>query len=366
MLHLLLILFHLAQLVQGTSTNTTDSSCRNVWSILSSCALTLLICVWHAIHFTIHQDEWTTTWWFKGLCVLGSFVAPEAIVVWAARDWKSARERVIEFRDEEYEWSMTHSFFAEMGGFVYRDDKGRPRTIDSREFLRPCKANEIANPIITAKDIKGRSKSDALGKVILTLQLFWFMLQVVVRGSTGFAVTLVELDTVCMAVLSLLVLLLCTGGKSHSSRTVPTFCTIHLLEWNCIHERNRSCKPFLLQHSASRTDITIYRSNAWKSDPSCLSTLMSCFTRTQKTQPTTGDEETSLADRKGKPSHPKSRRLVDELDEEEVIAVSLLSTWTILIFSFPARGIVHLERGIEFATTPNSRQSLIESSGTYM
>ncbi|KAF8433196.1 hypothetical protein L210DRAFT_3355512, partial [Boletus edulis BED1] len=52
------------------------------------------------------------------------------------------------------------------------------------------------------------SKSDALGKAILTLQLFWFMLQVVVCSSTCLAVTLIELDTVCMAVLSLLVLFL--------------------------------------------------------------------------------------------------------------------------------------------------------------
>ncbi|KAF8127434.1 hypothetical protein EV363DRAFT_1266966 [Boletus edulis] len=310
MLHLLLILFHLAQLVQGTSTNTTDSSCppldgttRNVGSILGSCALTLLICVWHAIHFTIHQDEWTTTWWFKGLCVLGSFVAPEAIVAWAARDWKN----------EEYEWSMTHSFFADMGGFLYRDDKGVSRTIDSREFLRLCKANEIANPVITAKDIKGRSKSDALGKAILTLQLFWFMLQVVVRGSTGFAVTLVELDTVCMAVLSLLVLLLWWEKP---------------LRPDCPHIFYYSPPGVELY---PRTQSAL--STAWKSDPSwSLSTLMSCFTRTKKTktQPTTGDEETSLVVRNDKPQHSKSRELVDELDEEEVIAVALLSTWTIL------------------------------------
>ena len=101
---------------------------------------------------------------------------------------------------------MTHSFFAEMGGFVYRDDQGGVRTINSLEFLELCKANKIANPAITVKEIKDRSKSDAVGKAILTVQLLWFTLQAVVRGSSGRAVTLVELDTVCMAALSLLVL----------------------------------------------------------------------------------------------------------------------------------------------------------------
>ena len=101
---------------------------------------------------------------------------------------------------------MTHSFFAEMGGFVYRDDQGGLRTINSLKFLELCRENKIANPLITVKEIKDRSKSDAIGKAILATQLFWFALQVTVRGSSGLAVTLVELDTVCMAGLSLLVL----------------------------------------------------------------------------------------------------------------------------------------------------------------
>ena len=101
---------------------------------------------------------------------------------------------------------MTHSFFAEMNGFVYRDDRGGLRAIHSLEFLELFEANKIAIPVITAKEIKDRSKSDAIGKAILATQLFWFALQVVVRGSSGLAVTLVELDTVCMTALSLFVL----------------------------------------------------------------------------------------------------------------------------------------------------------------
>ena len=114
-----------------------------------------------------------------------------------------------------YEWSMMHSFFAEMGGFVYRDDQGHLHTIKSLEFLQLCKANKIANPVITVKDIKDKSKSDNLGKAILTIQLFWFTLQAVVRHSKGLAVTLVELDTASLAVLSLFILFLWWGKPLH-------------------------------------------------------------------------------------------------------------------------------------------------------
>lgn len=108
--------------------------------------------------------------------------------------------------EKGYQWSMTHSFFAEMGGFVYRDKRGNLRKIKSLEFLDLCEANRIANPLITVKEIRDRSKSDALSKTIFAVQLVWFALQVVVRCPCGLAVTLIELDTVSMAVLSLLVI----------------------------------------------------------------------------------------------------------------------------------------------------------------
>lgn len=103
---------------------------------------------------------------------------------------------------------MTHSYFAEMNGFLYHDNEGNPHKINSLDFLRLCEAGKIANPLITAKEIKDRSKSDALGKAIFALQLFWFTLHVSLRGSHSLAVTLVELDTLCMAVLTLLALFL--------------------------------------------------------------------------------------------------------------------------------------------------------------
>ena len=108
--------------------------------------------------------------------------------------------------EKGYQWSMTHSFFAEMGGFVYHDDEGKSRMIKSLEFLELCEAHKIANPIITVQEIQDKSKSDALAKAILAVQLLWFTIQVVARGSRGLAVTLLELDTVSMAALALLIL----------------------------------------------------------------------------------------------------------------------------------------------------------------
>jgi len=95
-----------------------------------------------------------------------------------------------------------------MGGFVYCDDEGNLHTINSPRFLELCEANKIANPLITEQEIKDKSKSDALGRAILAFQLLWFTLQVSTRHFSDLTVTLVELDTVCMAVLTLLLLFL--------------------------------------------------------------------------------------------------------------------------------------------------------------
>ncbi|KAG6374685.1 hypothetical protein JVT61DRAFT_4054 [Boletus reticuloceps] len=313
MLRLLLALFYLTQLVQGTSTNTTDSSCppldgqtRSVWSILGSCALTLLICVWHTIHFDFprHTHDWIEK--PVGLVLL-SFFAPEMVVMVATYQWWEARRKVNRFHEKGYHWSMTHSFFAEMGGFVYRDNKGGLRTIYSLEFLELCEAGRIANPVITVKEIKDKSKSDALGKAILALQLLWFVLQVIARGSRGFAITLIELDTVCVAVLSLLVL---------------------FLWWN--KPLRPECPHIFYSPQEVKVDPQMHStlSKAWKAEPSYLGSLIACLTRRRETRSITDDEETALV---GKDKLvPSKFNMVDRIDKYEINTVSSCGAWMAL------------------------------------
>jgi len=106
MIHLLFVFLYLAQIVQGAS-NTTSSSCpptdgtlRSVWSILGSCALTLLICVWQAIHPEIppRKQRWNEIWQGRLIIVTMSFFFPEGMIFVAARQWRDARRKVEQFR----------------------------------------------------------------------------------------------------------------------------------------------------------------------------------------------------------------------------------------------------------------------------
>ena len=70
---------------------------RSVWSILGSCALTLLICVWQAIHFDLNYSSVDRSW-VPVMLALSSFFAPEVVVSIAAEEWVKARNHVILFR----------------------------------------------------------------------------------------------------------------------------------------------------------------------------------------------------------------------------------------------------------------------------
>ena len=97
---------------------------------------------------------------------------------------------------------MTHSHFMLIGGFALRDDTGI-KEINIDDFLSLVRVGDIVNPAIREEDINDKSTSDGLGKAILIVQLSWFTIQIIVRLVDHLAVTLVELDTVCMALLTL-------------------------------------------------------------------------------------------------------------------------------------------------------------------
>ncbi|KAF8551321.1 hypothetical protein OG21DRAFT_1512916 [Imleria badia] len=214
MVHLLFVILYLSRSVKGTSATCpppeSDGSSRTLWSILWSCALTLLICVWHAIHPDVPppRQKWWEAWLRLSTVfqAIAPFFLPQWVVYIACKQWYEARWRIIEFQDARYQWSMIHSFFAEMGGFYYCDETGSLCRIDSIEFLRLLEAREIANPVITELEIKDKSKLDSLGIFFLSVQLIWFTLQVVIRIQNRLVVTLVELDTVCMATVTLCLL----------------------------------------------------------------------------------------------------------------------------------------------------------------
>src|SRR5258708_1907765 len=111
----LLCTLYLARAIQATPTvNTTTISMdsveapsftnRTVWSIVSSSALTLLACIYSAIHPNIPSPKYgplRILWRRIGMMIM-ALIVPELIATWAIRQRLCARSLTKRFKDSGY------------------------------------------------------------------------------------------------------------------------------------------------------------------------------------------------------------------------------------------------------------------------
>ncbi|KAJ8582550.1 hypothetical protein M405DRAFT_937709 [Rhizopogon salebrosus TDB-379] len=214
-----------------------SSSCstsRTWWGIIWSCAATLFVCTWTAVHPNIPGvDEGKVAITCRRLFIMVmALFAPELIITWAARQFFSAHQAAKDFndtpdvqlsqvqslrgvQDESVSltiprpagskfrvWTVTHGFFAWMGGFLlYVNDEPRA-TLTPDELRDFVHDGSVDTPAIAEADISGRSKGDVLSKGIAILQIVWFILQIAIRYAQNLSITLLEIDTLAVVALT--------------------------------------------------------------------------------------------------------------------------------------------------------------------
>ncbi|KAG2030719.1 hypothetical protein BDR03DRAFT_905781 [Suillus americanus] len=212
---------------------------RTLWDILLSCWLTLFACTWTAIHPDIPgMDEGIVAITLRRLLLMAmALLGPEFVISWAAWQFLCARQVAKDFNDafgaqhaqphgnhraarqsepailllddisdsgksSSAGWTLTHGFFAWMGGFMLYID-GKPRaTLTPDELLQFVREGSVDMPVITEVDIEDRSKDDVLSKLVAILQLVWFIIQLIARYAQHLPVTLPEIDTLGIAALT--------------------------------------------------------------------------------------------------------------------------------------------------------------------
>lgn len=223
------------------SSNCSPSNTRTLWDILSSCGLTLFACTWTAIHPNVPgvNDGVVLTTFYRLCLMVVAFFIPEFMVVSAIAQFSCAQSAAEQLnrafgvqhaqphsdhqaiyqsepavagtslgsilnssRSSRTEWTLTHGFFAWMGGFVLYVNNEPRATLTPDELLRFVRKGYVEIPVITEADIEDRSKGDGLYKCIAILQLVWFIIQLIVRTAQGFPVTLLEIDTLGVAALA--------------------------------------------------------------------------------------------------------------------------------------------------------------------
>ena len=89
-----------------------------------------------------------------------------------------------------------------MGGFVLKVGSDEYVTLTPDELMHFIREGNVGIPNISDADIADRSERDGLSKAFATVQLAWFVLQLITRYFQNLQSTLLEVDTLSIAALT--------------------------------------------------------------------------------------------------------------------------------------------------------------------
>ncbi|KFG86909.1 hypothetical protein MANI_030314 [Metarhizium anisopliae] len=207
---------------RNASSNTTvgwvgSSDHRGTLDILYSSGATILLCVWISTYPNIPapRDRLYHRLIDKFNLAMIGFLGPDLLFALALGQWSSARRSVEEFRrvvpnDKDRSWSITHGFYADMGGFRIvsnREEDGIPTEdgipVNAKQLLYLIEHEYIDIPSLKEKEIKAMSASDTFSKVLVLWQVCWFTVTEVMRFGYHAPITTLELTAFIFAVMML-------------------------------------------------------------------------------------------------------------------------------------------------------------------
>jgi hypothetical protein len=202
-----------------------DPSGRGTWSLLSSCTITLGICVWNSIHLNLpSQGERSWVRWARKIKWLFiAILVPEAVVYNAFQQWMVASDflkklkKAAQTHNSKEEngavdggFDMIYAHFVTMGGFALRVDHLHNAlarvTITPQGMLFLASRGHFVQTDIDV--INDKSKANLLAKGLAALQILWLLGQVIERKVAKLPVTLLEVHTLVHVFCALVMYLL--------------------------------------------------------------------------------------------------------------------------------------------------------------
>ncbi|UPK92651.1 hypothetical protein LCI18_003586 [Fusarium solani-melongenae] len=196
---------------------------RGTMDILQSCILTLVACIYTALHLDVPKR--TSSWrlfFTKLKWVAITLFVPELPVFMAAdqlhQAWKLRQElRELKKRDEssnvDFEIDLRYCFFMIMGGVRldvhdiismpdldtediphFKDDGGRRSVRPSPETVSWLAKQNIWIEVLQ-KTIDDKSKADIFQKILVVIQVLWMVTQCIARSVYDLPLTLLEIHT---------------------------------------------------------------------------------------------------------------------------------------------------------------------------
>lgn len=213
--------------VPSTLSNYVSSpNTRGTLDILWSSLFTIIACTWTLQHPNVPEQRedhdpgllGDIKWGLKGfyrstMRMIWTVIAPELIIGVAYQGWDGAFEDNKEMKkwveDDKGSWSLTHSYYANMGGFVIRSrvkpsretKYHDPYHLNSRGIYALLEGGYIDKlPDVTEEEIKDKSKGDLFVKIIAVGQIVWSVIQIIGRAVRRLPVSPLEVAVVAFAV----------------------------------------------------------------------------------------------------------------------------------------------------------------------
>ncbi|KAL7902649.1 hypothetical protein HDV64DRAFT_287212 [Trichoderma sp. TUCIM 5745] len=217
---------------------------RGTLDILWSSLFTIFACTWTIQHPNVPEQRevddhsltlrgwrtwigslWRNIKWGMEECfrstlrMLWTVIAPELIISAACIQLIEARENEKKMKqhnlDDRVPWTRTHSYYANMGGFVVRNPSADktiyhdPYHLTGQEIFELREGGHIAYfPSITEAEIMDKSKGDMLGKLIALGQIVWSVCQIIARLVRKLPVSPLEVAVVAFAVCAVFIYVL--------------------------------------------------------------------------------------------------------------------------------------------------------------
>ncbi|KAF2832754.1 hypothetical protein CC86DRAFT_452155 [Ophiobolus disseminans] len=216
-----------------TATWKSSSTERGTLDLLSSCIITLVLCVYSCLHLNIPEHE-RTRWYHKvgkqAIWILLGIFTPEMVTYIAfeqrvaagyferhmnealfstkpadrSEDIELAQPILGDQNHERFPWTRIHSHYVLMGGFVLDCSALGPDTFPGRRtrftlttaaVLKLAETEPSMIPDIDVEQICDKSKASNFIKFVVCTQATWFIVQVLGRLSTHCALSLLEVNT---------------------------------------------------------------------------------------------------------------------------------------------------------------------------
>lgn len=191
---------------------TSGSNGRGTIDIVYSCGVTMFLCSWSVLCLNVPSLEDSQSRQFRRRIYITAlaFLGPEFLFQIALGQYLSARNSVKQFRESGIKtWTMTHAFYADMGGFVLRT-RGWDQYPEGWEKF-PVNAKQVHYlwtegyidfPRISKKDIRDKNKVDGVLRIFTVSQIVWFVVNMAGRRAQNLAITCGELTTAAFIVCS--------------------------------------------------------------------------------------------------------------------------------------------------------------------